>query len=1342
MRPVPSVRRRRCRWLLRKLALEPLEDRRLLAVIGEAAPGGLFSQLAIDPGVHREAALLVQFRADASAAAVSGTQLGRGWEIAPGLREVSVQPGTDYLAALAAYKEHPDVLFVEPDFRVTLNVLPSDPAFDLLYGLDNQGQTGGTPDADIDAPEAWDVTTGSHSVVVAVIDTGVDYSHPDLYRNIWINQDEIPSAIRANLADIDGDGRITFVDLNDPVNQGAGKITDLNANGRIDGGDLIHNSSGWENGQDNGAGGRIDDLIGWNFVTNTNDPRDDHFPGTHVAGTIGAVGDNGVGVAGVNWNVQIMPLKFLDSSGGGFTSDAIAALNFAVANGATISNNSWGGDSFSAAFQTALVNAAAAGHIFVAAAGNDGGDNDAFPFYPAGYEVDNVVSVAASDHNDQFAWFSNVGATTVDLAAPGVDIYSTFPTYTTGEMSAGGFSRNYETISGTSMATPHVAGALALVRALHPEWTFDQVVGQLLGTVDVVEALGQTITGGRLNAAAAVGNPPPDTTAPRIIGSDPAGGVTGDVSQVRLRFSEPIDPASFDASDIASFDGPAGAIAVSAVLPVAGSSRQFDVTFASQSAEGSYSLVVGPDILDLAGNAMAAPHTVSFSIVDTLIFNSSDVPAPIFDWTAVGSYLDVDQSVTIGDINVRLDITHTYDGDLAIYLISPSGNYTFLSYFYGGAGNDFDNTLFDDEAATPIWSGTAPFAGSYQPDTPLATFDGENTVGTWQLWIEDWGFFDEGTLNSWSIEITPSGSSPPPPPPPPPEENQPPYAEYDYVQGLEDTPLTISTAELLANDYDPDGDPLSVIAVGDAYGGTAALAGGTITFTPDPDFNSDYNGYAYFSYTIADGRGGESVGWVDVDLVAVNDAPVAVDDALSGTSDAPIFVQGWELAANDFDVDGDWLQVVAVGGAFGGTVGLDEWEQITFTPDLGYVGFAGFTYTISDGLTTATANVTIDLRAYYHFSLTDPATLVNSDGSTLNVRDNDIVRLTVSGGGEYRYSLYFDASDVGLTTAGEDIDAFTILSDGTILISTVGAFNVPSYGSTLMGTSRDILAFYPYSLGNQTSGDWWLYLAGSDVGLSAASENIDALAELPNGSLVISTTGNVSVPGASGVDADLLRYDYVQWRMYFDASDVGLTTAEEDIDALFVRPDPTGGPPDLLLSTRGNFDVAGASGANDDVLAFAPTRLGGITAGSFSVAFVGAAYGLAALDIDGMYIGATPNDWMFASASSSSLSSTAAKPFSAAEQIGAPFARGEALLQPLVAEAVLPPAAASGGIAAPRLVLAPAAPSPAAVDFVLAAWAARQKRGEDAGPDATPSKRDENQSPPEDVLFSDWLQRG
>ncbi|MCI0356890.1 MAG: S8 family serine peptidase, partial [Planctomycetaceae bacterium] len=277
--PLPAGQGRR----RRNPRVEPLENRRLLAALMGLAQDAAHSRLAINPSDFRHTALLVQFRPDASAAdlaaaQVPGTSIAAPWAIAPDLWQVQIDPATSFEQALAAYKSNPHVLFAEPDYRVTLDVIPSDSQFLTQWSLNNTGQTGGTPDADIDAAEAWDLTTGNDAVIVAVIDTGVDYTHPDLAANIWINSDELPG-----------------------------------------------------NGVDDDGNGYVDDIHGYNFVANNGDPRDDHFHGTHVAGTIGAVGNNGLGVAGVTWNVQIMALKFLDSFGGGFISDAISALDYAVA---------------------------------------------------------------------------------------------------------------------------------------------------------------------------------------------------------------------------------------------------------------------------------------------------------------------------------------------------------------------------------------------------------------------------------------------------------------------------------------------------------------------------------------------------------------------------------------------------------------------------------------------------------------------------------------------------------------------------------------------------------------------------------------------------------------------------------------------------------------------------------------------------------------------------------------------------------------------------------------------------------------------------------------------------
>jgi subtilisin family serine protease len=468
-----STRRRQIRRSAVRLGVETLEDRRMFSFspvagfpVGGADPQAVltadFGSLRADPDDYDDTRILVRFRPEVSVVnglrVLDGTTVGRELPLVSGLHEVRLAPGIDVERALAIYRANPLVSYAQPNYRVHAQQTPNDPGFMDLWGLHNAGQTGGTPDADIDAPEAWEHSTGNGSTIVAVIDTGVDYNHSDLAANMWTN---------------------------------AGEIRD--------------------DGFDNDGNGIVDDYFGANFVYRdasgnpTGDPIDDYFHGTHVAGTIGAIGDNGVGVTGVSWNVQIMAIKFLDAWGYGYTSDAIDGLNYAVSMGAMISNNSWGGGPYDQGLYHAIQSAGLNGHLFVAAAGNSGLDADFDSMYPAALDLDNIISVAATDHNDQLAWFSNYGATSVDLGAPGVDVYSTFPSYMTDAMFEYGFATDYATISGTSMAAPHVAGVASLIRDLHPDWSAQQVKQQLLGTVDPIAGLaGITVTGGRLNAAAAV----------------------------------------------------------------------------------------------------------------------------------------------------------------------------------------------------------------------------------------------------------------------------------------------------------------------------------------------------------------------------------------------------------------------------------------------------------------------------------------------------------------------------------------------------------------------------------------------------------------------------------------------------------------------------------------------------------------------------------------------------------------------------------------------------------------------------------------------------------------------
>jgi subtilisin family serine protease len=342
---------------------------------------------------------------------------------------------------LAALNRDPSVVdYAEPDHILyAVQTIPNDPSFGTLWALNNTGQSGGTPDADIDAPEAWDLATGSSEVVAAVVDTGINYNHPDLASNIWVNPLETA------------------------------------------------------NGIDDDGNGYVDDLHGWDFVHNDSEPLDDYGHGSHVAGTIAASGNNTLGVAGVNWQCRLMALKFLDNRGNGTTSDAVDALAYATAMRrrgipVRLTNNSWGGGN-GYSLSAAIAESGDAGLLCVAAAGNDGSDNDAFPFYPASYSWSNIIAVAATDRRDALAGFSNHGRKSVDLAAPGVEIYSAT------------LGTSYGSMSGTSMAAPHVAGVAALLWSAWPEARWQDVREAILSSVDPLPALTNiTLTGGRLNA--------------------------------------------------------------------------------------------------------------------------------------------------------------------------------------------------------------------------------------------------------------------------------------------------------------------------------------------------------------------------------------------------------------------------------------------------------------------------------------------------------------------------------------------------------------------------------------------------------------------------------------------------------------------------------------------------------------------------------------------------------------------------------------------------------------------------------------------------------------------------
>lgn len=356
--------------------------------------------------------------------------------------------------SLEFLRNHPEVEYIEPNF--VYNALPisyetiektiQDADFDRQWGLRNTGRNSGgflrrgVEGEDINAIKAWEVTKGSRDIVVAVIDTGVDYSHPDLAANMWVNEAEL--------------------------------------NGTP--------------GEDSDGNGYVDDIYGYNFVEKNGDPMDRNGHGTHCAGNIGAVHDS-KGIRGVMANVKMVGIKFLSDSGSGTTADAILAVDYATKLGVDVMSNSWGGGERSEALFEAISRANDAGIAFIAAAGNSRANNDTRASYPANYELDNVISVGAMDGRGSRASFSNYGANSVHVFAPGTDIYSTVP---------GG---RYRAMSGTSMSAPLVSGIVGLLLANEPGMSPLEVRQRLIDT-SVDNATSSSAVGGRADALRALNN--------------------------------------------------------------------------------------------------------------------------------------------------------------------------------------------------------------------------------------------------------------------------------------------------------------------------------------------------------------------------------------------------------------------------------------------------------------------------------------------------------------------------------------------------------------------------------------------------------------------------------------------------------------------------------------------------------------------------------------------------------------------------------------------------------------------------------------------------------------------
>jgi subtilisin-like proprotein convertase family protein len=349
----------------------------------------------------------------------------------------------------------------------------------------------------------------------------------------------------------------------------------------------------------------------------------------------------------------------------------------------------------------------------------------------------------------------------VAIAAPGSGIYSTLP------------GNRYGFMSGTSMATPFVTGALALVRELHPDWNYRQVIAQVVNTADPLPSLTGRIHGGKLDLAAALGtplNPPPpppaDTSGARVT-SISALVANNQINGVRITFNEPIQAGTLTTADVLALAGPSGTLTATNVTPVAGSTTQFDVTFGARSQAGTYSLTLGTDILDLAGNTLnqngnaingenpADRYTGSVNFSNSNVYTATGLPVPLVDYGTRTSTINVDSDFVLGKVRVQINISHGWMSDLVVSLRAPNGTTVVLANRRGGNGHGYSNTTFDDAATTPISQGIPLFTGTYRPESLLSLFNGQNSGGVWTLIVQDKAMGDTGTLLGWSLLLDP-----------------------------------------------------------------------------------------------------------------------------------------------------------------------------------------------------------------------------------------------------------------------------------------------------------------------------------------------------------------------------------------------------------------------------------------------------------------------------------------------------------------------------------------------------------------------------------------------------------
>jgi len=618
---------------------------------------------------------------------------------------------------------------VEFDQVLQAENISNDPRIGDLWGL--------TGTHGVNAESAWQNSTSASEVVVAVIDSGVDVTHPDLASVIWVNPNEIAG-----------------------------------------------------NGIDDDQNGYIDDVNGWDFTTNDNSPDDANGHGTHVAGTIAAVRNNNIGVAGVANNVKIMALRFLDAGGYGFTSNAIAALNYAVANNAPISNNSWGSSLSSDALEAAIEVANQAGHTFVAAAGNSGQNADLSPSYPAAYSSTNIISVAAINSAGDLASFSNYGLNSVDIAAPGVSIVSSISHQYCGQTSG---ADCYQSLGGTSMASPHVAGVAALILGMRTGSTPQEISEILRNSARATSVLNSRVAfGGELDAAAAVELATSTGSITFPGHSDGATVFVDDTVQVTA-LAVQADGTNVSTS-VAWKDVSGNTLSTGATLThVADTSGPLRFIAEVQDSTGITLRSIAnftvnervfeftkpqEDITPTPGETVETKWTWNGSsgetadlIAQTIAFSEVEGEYAMPD---IGGQDDLTEftftisaNETVEDVVLGLRFNHTYVADLNISLVHPDGTEVLLARRNGGHLNNYGDgdqscsgnlAYFTDDADGSINDRTPPYVGESRPREPLSAFTGKTTTGDWKLKIlDDWDI-DSGEFYCGRLTITTTNS--------------------------------------------------------------------------------------------------------------------------------------------------------------------------------------------------------------------------------------------------------------------------------------------------------------------------------------------------------------------------------------------------------------------------------------------------------------------------------------------------------------------------------------------------------------------------------------------------------